>query len=90
MDREQELKMIGISTHILDIALGQPARDVPVRLERRDASGVWRLLGAGRTNQDGRCAQLLPEKKRLLQGFIVWVLRPPRILPRANSTPYIR
>jgi 5-hydroxyisourate hydrolase-like protein (transthyretin family) len=28
-----------ISTHILDTATGQPARDVHVRLERRDADG---------------------------------------------------
>jgi 5-hydroxyisourate hydrolase len=61
--------MIGISTHILDIAQGQPARDVPVRLERRDASGIWRLLGAARTDQDGRCTQLLPEKEALTPGL---------------------
>jgi len=59
----------GISTHILDIAQGQPARDVPVRLERRDASGLWRLLGAARTDQDGRCAQLLQEKGALTPGL---------------------
>jgi 5-hydroxyisourate hydrolase len=61
--------MIGISTHILDIAQGLPARDVPVRLERRDASGIWHLLGATRTDQDGRCAQLLPEKEALTPGY---------------------
>jgi 5-hydroxyisourate hydrolase len=60
--------MIGISTHILDIAQGLPARDVPVRLERRDASGVWQLLGAARTDQDGR-AQLLYDKEALAPGF---------------------
>jgi len=42
-----------ISTHVLDIAQGQPARDVPVRLERRDAAGNWRLLASARTDQDG-------------------------------------
>lgn len=60
--------MIRISTHILDIAQGRPAWDVPVRLERRDASGIWRLLGAARTDQDGRCTQLLPEKEALTPG----------------------
>jgi len=59
----------GISTHVLDIAQGQPATDLPVRLERRDASGVWRLLAAARTDQDGRCSQLLPEKETLTPGL---------------------
>jgi 5-hydroxyisourate hydrolase len=58
-----------ISTHVLDTVKGQPATDVPVRLERRDASGMWRLLAAARTDQDGRCAQLLPEKEALTPGL---------------------
>jgi len=59
----------GISTHILDIAHGHPARDVPVRLERKDASGVWRLLGEARTDPDGRCHQLLPDQEVLTPGL---------------------
>jgi 5-hydroxyisourate hydrolase len=59
----------GISTHILDLTQGQPARDVPVRLERRDSSGIWRLLAAARTDQDGRCAQLLPANEALTPGL---------------------
>jgi len=42
-----------ISTHILDTTTGEPARDVYVRLERRDTDG-WRALGDGRTDDDGR------------------------------------
>lgn len=42
-----------ISTHILDTVSGEPARDVFVRLERRDTDG-WRPAGAGRTDADGR------------------------------------
>ncbi len=61
--------MARISTHVLDTAQGQPAKEVPVRLERRDASGSWRLLAAARTDQDGRCAQLLPEKETLTPGL---------------------
>src|SRR5260370_11065976 len=57
--------MTRISTHVLDIAQGQPATDVPVRLERREAAGSWRLLASDRTGQDGRCAQLLPENEAL-------------------------
>jgi 5-hydroxyisourate hydrolase len=61
--------MTRISAHVLDIAAGQPARDVPVRLEQRDASGAWKLLASARTDQDGRCAQLLPEKEALTPGL---------------------
>jgi 5-hydroxyisourate hydrolase len=61
--------MTRISTHVLDIAQGQPAKDVPVRLERQDASGIWRLLGSAHTDQDGRCAHLLPEKEALGPGL---------------------
>jgi 5-hydroxyisourate hydrolase len=42
-----------ISTHILDTGTGDPARDVYVRLERRDAEG-WRTIAEGRTDADGR------------------------------------
>jgi 5-hydroxyisourate hydrolase len=60
--------MMRISTHVLDIAQGQPAKDVPVRLERQEATGSWRLLTSSRTDQDGRCAQLLPENEALTPG----------------------
>jgi 5-hydroxyisourate hydrolase len=50
-----------ISTHILDLSRGKPASGVPVHLERREAPGDWRPLNSARTDQDGRCAQLLPE-----------------------------
>lgn len=57
-----------ISTHILDLALGKPAHHVAVRLERHEPSG-WRLLATERTDRDGRCTQLLPEKEELSVGF---------------------
>jgi 5-hydroxyisourate hydrolase len=49
-----------ISTHILDTSRGKPASAVPVRLEKQEATGNWHLLQAAHTDQDGRCAQLLP------------------------------
>jgi 5-hydroxyisourate hydrolase len=61
--------MMRISTHVLDIVQGQPARDVPLRLERRDASGNWQLLASARTDQDGRCAQILSENEALSPGI---------------------
>jgi len=57
-----------ISTHILDIALGKPATDVPVRIEKQTAPGAWRLLTSARNDQDGRCPQLLPQGEDLSAG----------------------
>jgi len=57
-----------ISTHVLDIARGKPARDVLVSLERLEASGAWSRLTSAKTDQDGRCPQLLPEADILHAG----------------------
>lgn len=58
-----------ISTHILDMVHGRPARAVPVRLEKQNAAGEWLLLTSSRTDQDGRCAQLVPEGEDLSAGI---------------------
>lgn len=58
-----------ITTHVLDTALGKPARDLPVRLERQEASGEWVLLGSSRTDHGGRCGQLVPDDKVLSAGL---------------------
>jgi 5-hydroxyisourate hydrolase len=60
--------MSRISTHVLDTAQGKPAKDVPVRLERQEAAGKWRVLAASHTDKDGRCAQLLPENEVVRPG----------------------
>lgn len=57
-----------ISTHILDIARGKPAVHVPVKLERQETTGTWQLLSSAYTDQDGRCAQLLPPNYSLPSG----------------------
>lgn len=56
-----------ISTHVLDLALGKPASDVAVRLEKQEPSG-WRVVASDRTDHDGRCSQLLPESEDLSAG----------------------
>jgi 5-hydroxyisourate hydrolase len=61
--------MSRISTHVLDTAKGKPAARVPVRLERQDSSGSWSAVGSAKTDQDGRCAQLLPEGENLREGI---------------------
>jgi 5-hydroxyisourate hydrolase len=62
-------RMKGISTHILDLVQGKPAADIALRLEKQNPSGDWRLLSAARTNQDGRCPQLLAEGEDLSPGI---------------------
>ena len=60
--------MKGISTHVLDMVRGQPANDLPVRLERQEDSGTWRSLGSAQTDQEGRCAQWLQPDQELSPG----------------------
>ena len=53
---------MGLSTHILDTALGRPVANIAIKLsEFRDnaAVGAWHEIGSGRTDADGRCKTLL-------------------------------
>jgi 5-hydroxyisourate hydrolase len=61
--------MTHVSTHVLDTSLGKAAADMAVRLERHESSGQWEMVAAARTDQDGRCAQLIPESSRLPPGI---------------------
>jgi 5-hydroxyisourate hydrolase len=49
--------MSGITTHLLDTALGRPAAGVAVRLEKQEGE-VWVALSASKTDADGRCRDL--------------------------------
>lgn len=51
--------MSGISTHVLDLAQGKPAFNVPVRLERFEF-GAWVEVASRYTTADGRCDEILP------------------------------
>ncbi|MDB4960795.1 MAG: Transthyretin [Myxococcales bacterium] len=46
-----------ITTHVLDTARGRPGKGIAIELERADA-GVWHLIGAGITDDDGRLKTL--------------------------------
>jgi 5-hydroxyisourate hydrolase len=59
---------MGISTHILDTALGRAATDVPVSLSRWQHER-WLLLSESVTDADGRARQLLPEDAPLDPGL---------------------
>jgi 5-hydroxyisourate hydrolase len=51
---------MGLSTHILDTALGRPAANVEILLSKQRGS-EWRPLARGTTDADGRCKTLLGE-----------------------------
>ncbi len=46
--------MSRITSHVLDTALGHPARHLAVRIDRLDAGGAWTTLGQAFTDDDGR------------------------------------
>lgn len=51
--------MKSISTHVLDIAVGLPARGVPVVIEKKTGDAFVRC-GGGATDADGRIKDLVP------------------------------
>jgi 5-hydroxyisourate hydrolase len=59
---------MGISTHILDTALGCPAAGVAVTLGQLN-EGAWFELNKAATDADGRCKYLLPEGEALQPGI---------------------
>lgn len=59
--------MSQITTHILDTSLGKPAANVSIVLEE-EKNGIWRELAKGKTDEDGRIKNLLPENKTLEPG----------------------
>ena len=65
--------MSPITTHLLDLSLGRPARGVRVVLSARDATGEWQELAQGTTDADGRVRELLADGIALPLGvYRVW------------------
>jgi len=59
----------GLTTHVLDTALGRPAADMRVELSRLDpASGERQKIKAIRTNRDGRTDAPLLTADELASG----------------------
>lgn len=58
---------MGISTHVLDTAAGVPGAGVAVTLEAL-SDEVWREIGRGLTDEDGRCKGLMPEAAEVEPG----------------------
>ena len=59
--------MSAITTHVLDVSKGNPARGVPVTLERQTTIG-WEIIGKGETDEDGRLRDLLATEFVLQAG----------------------
>jgi 5-hydroxyisourate hydrolase len=59
--------MSAITTHILDVSTGVPARGVPVTLERETADG-WEIIGRAATDDDGRLRDLLRADEAFAAG----------------------
>lgn len=59
-----------LTTHVLDTALGRPARGVPIRLYRLGGEGGEdrALLAEAVTNEDGRCDGPVLEGERFGPG----------------------
>jgi 5-hydroxyisourate hydrolase len=51
---------MGLSTHILDTALGRPAAGVDLHFSQLQGE-TWQTIGSGATDADGRCRTLLGE-----------------------------
>jgi len=61
--------MSAITTHVLDLALGRPARGVQVKLEVLQPGGKWVALAERKTDDDGRVKDLLEQGARLDAGI---------------------
>jgi 5-hydroxyisourate hydrolase len=47
-----------ITTHVLDTSRGQPGREIAIELEHQSGDSQWTLVGAGKTDNDGRLRTL--------------------------------
>lgn len=54
-----------LSTHILDVSEGLPARDVKIKLEKLDSKkNIWHFVSEKRTNKDGRIGDFLSSENK--------------------------
>jgi 5-hydroxyisourate hydrolase len=60
--------MSGITTHVLDVSIGEPAAGVSVRLDRQIGDGRWELIRTQQTDSDGRARGLVMEGQSLVEG----------------------
>ena len=58
--------MSAITTHVLDVSIGEPAAGVAVKLDRQTNDGDWETIGIQETDNDGRARDLLREGEPLI------------------------
>jgi 5-hydroxyisourate hydrolase len=58
-----------ITTHVLDVARGQPAAGVAVFLDYRAGRDYWAEVGRGMTNADGRISDLVAHNQTQRAGI---------------------
>lgn len=51
-----------LSSHILDISKGMPAKDVKISLEKQVQHSMWMLVAEKHTDENGRVSDFLPQK----------------------------
>ena len=59
--------MSGITTHVLDTAMGKPGIGIEVLLEIKKGN-EWSQLSGGQTNNDGRVPELIPKGHAIAVG----------------------
>ena len=79
---------MGLSTHILDTALGRPATGVALVLSQLQ-DGAWQELGRGETDSDGRCKTLLGDASLAAATTTSSTSLQPSTTPRKNSPVFI-
>lgn len=60
--------MSQLTTHILDISVGLPARDIPVILQHLENQFSWVQIAEGNTDHDGRVKNLLADEVKMQHG----------------------
>ena len=82
--------MSAITTHILDVSAGVPARGVAVTLERETEAG-WEIIGKGVTNDDGRVRRFARCERSLAGGQLsARFSTPALILPDGKLADFTR
>lgn len=60
----QQQQQFQLSTHILDVSKGSPARDVSIKLEKYDdQTKTWSFVADNKTDSNGRISDFLSSEK---------------------------
>ena len=59
-----------LTTHILDTSMGTPAKEVEIKLYKRNDSSL-KLINSAKTNEDGRCNEPLSVRKIYLKRAVM-------------------